>query len=65
MFICCYVLIFTDLTIASTIMGVGSVSRFSAVRWGVSMRIVSAWIFTLPTAAMIAHLVNPLFQLLR
>ena len=54
----------TTHTIASSIMGVGSVSRFSAVRWGVTMRIVSAWIFTLPTAAAIAYLVNPLFQLL-
>jgi Phosphate transporter family len=38
----------TTHTIASAIMGVGSVSRFSAVRWGVSLRIVSAWVFTLP-----------------
>jgi PiT family inorganic phosphate transporter len=55
----------TTHTIASSIMGVGSVMRFSAVRWGVTMRIVSAWVFTLPTAATIAYLVNPLFQLLR
>lgn len=55
----------TTHTISSAIMGAGSVRRFSAVRWGVSMRIVSAWLFTLPTAAVIAYLVNPLFQLLR
>jgi inorganic phosphate transporter, PiT family len=54
----------TTHTIASSIMGAGSVSRFSAVRWGITMRIVSAWFFTLPTAATIAYLVNPLFQLL-
>lgn len=55
----------TTHTIASSIMGVGSVRRFSAVRWGVSMQIVSAWVFTMPTAAMVAYLVNPLFQLLQ
>lgn len=54
----------TTHTIASSIMGVGSVTRFSAVRWGVTMKIVSAWVFTLPTAAIIAYFVNPLFQLL-
>lgn len=54
----------TTHTIASSIMGVGSVRRFSAVRWGVSMRIVYAWCFTLPTAATIAYLVNTMLQLL-
>ena len=54
----------TTHTIASSIMGVGSVRRFSAVRWGVSLRIVYAWLFTLPCAAAMAYAVNPLFQLL-
>ncbi len=52
----------TTHTIASSIMGVGSVRRFSAVRWGVSLRIVYAWLFTLPCAAAMAYAVNPLFQ---
>lgn len=55
----------TTHTIASSIMGVGAVNRVSAVRWGVTMRIVYAWFFTLPFAGLIAYLVNPLFQLLR
>lgn len=55
----------TTHTMASSIMGVGSVMRFSAVRWGVTMRIVSAWMFTLPTAATVAYVVNPLFQAIR
>jgi PiT family inorganic phosphate transporter len=55
----------TTHTIASAIMGVGSVRRLSAVRWGITMRIVSAWFFTLPTAAFIAYAANPLFQLLQ
>ena len=54
----------TTHTIASSIMGVGSVSRFSAVRWGISLRIVYAWLFTLPSAALIAYLTNPVFQVL-
>src|SRR2546428_259362 len=40
----------TTHTITSSIMGVGAVTRLSAVRWGVTMRIVSAWLFTLPGA---------------
>lgn len=38
----------TTHTITSSVMGVGAVQRFSAVRWGVSARIFSAWVFTLP-----------------
>ena len=57
-------LVSTTHTIASSIMGVGSVTRFSAVRWGVTVRIVYAWLFTLPCAALMAYAVNPLFQLL-
>jgi inorganic phosphate transporter, PiT family len=44
----------TTHTIASSIMGVGVVKRLSAVRWGVTARILSAWVFTLPGAALLA-----------
>jgi PiT family inorganic phosphate transporter len=44
----------TTHTITGSIMGVGSLQRFSAVRWGVAGRIVWAWIFTIPAAALIA-----------
>jgi PiT family inorganic phosphate transporter len=44
----------TTHTITGAIMGVGSVHRFSAVRWGVARHIVWAWIFTIPAAAGIA-----------
>lgn len=40
----------TTHTIAGGIMGVGSVRRFSAVRWGVARTIVWAWILTIPVA---------------
>jgi PiT family inorganic phosphate transporter len=44
----------TTHTITSSIMGVGVVKRFSAVRWGVTTRILYAWIFTLPGAGLLA-----------
>jgi PiT family inorganic phosphate transporter len=44
----------TTHTITGAIVGVGSVHKFSAVRWGVAGRIVWAWIFTLPCSALIA-----------
>jgi PiT family inorganic phosphate transporter len=55
----------TTHTIASSIMGVGAVVRFSAVRWGVTMRIIYAWVFTLPCTGLIAYAVNPILQALR
>jgi PiT family inorganic phosphate transporter len=39
----------TTHVIATSIMGVGATKRFSAVRWGLAGKIVTAWIFTLPT----------------
>jgi PiT family inorganic phosphate transporter len=44
----------TTHTITGAIMGVGSLQRFSAVRWGVAGRIVWAWVFTIPASAAIA-----------
>jgi PiT family inorganic phosphate transporter len=44
----------TTHTIASSIMGVGAVKRLSAVRWGVTTKILYAWIVTLPGAALAA-----------
>lgn len=44
----------TTHTITGAIMGVGSLKRMSAVRWGVAGRIVWAWIITMPCAAAIA-----------
>lgn len=47
----------TTHTITSSVMGVGAVKRVSAVRWGVTRRILYAWIFTLPGAAALAALI--------
>ena len=44
----------TTHTISGSIMGVGAVQRFSAVRWGVAGRIVWAWIMTVPASAAVA-----------
>jgi PiT family inorganic phosphate transporter len=44
----------TTHTITGAIVGVGSVQRASAVRWGVAGSIVWAWIFTIPAAAAVA-----------
>ena len=55
----------TTHTITSSIMGVGAVTRLSAVKWGVSLRIIYAWIFTLPGAGLVAYTVNLALQFLR
>jgi PiT family inorganic phosphate transporter len=44
----------TTQTISGSIMGVGAIQRFSAVRWGVAGRIITAWILTIPASALIA-----------
>ena len=44
----------TTHTITGSIMGVGSLQRFSAVRWGVAGRIITAWIVTIPASAAVA-----------
>ncbi len=44
----------TTHTITGAIVGVGSLKRPSAVRWGVATRIVWAWLITIPAAAAIA-----------
>jgi PiT family inorganic phosphate transporter len=44
----------TTHTISTSIMGVGSTRRLSAVRWGVGREIVIAWILTFPVCGLIA-----------
>lgn len=44
----------TTHTITGAIVGVGSVQRASAVRWGVAADIVWAWVLTIPAAAFVA-----------
>jgi len=44
----------TTHVITGAISGVGAVRRLTAVRWGLTLRIVWAWLFTIPAAALIA-----------
>jgi PiT family inorganic phosphate transporter len=44
----------TTHTITGAIIGVGSIRRLSAVRWGVAGKIVWAWVLTIPMSAFIA-----------
>lgn len=45
----------TTHVITGAISGVGAAQRFSAVKWGVALRIVWAWFFTIPAASIIAY----------
>ncbi len=44
----------TTHTITGAIIGVGSTLKFSAVKWGVAMRIVWAWVLTIPASALVS-----------
>ena len=46
----------TTHVISGSIMGVGSVKRYSGVRWQIARNIMRAWIFTIPISAVIAGL---------
>jgi PiT family inorganic phosphate transporter len=46
----------TTHTITGGIVGVGAAHRMSAVRWGLARRVVWAWVFTIPGAALVAAL---------
>lgn len=47
----------TTHTITGAIMGVGVTKRVSAVRWGITINLLWAWILTIPVSALIAALV--------
>jgi len=53
----------TTHVITGSISGVGAAKRLSAVRWGVTLKIVWAWIFTIPGAALIGGSVYFLFNI--
>jgi PiT family inorganic phosphate transporter len=53
----------TTHVITGAISGVGSAYRLTAVRWNVTVRIVSAWILTIPAAAALAGLIYLLARL--
>jgi PiT family inorganic phosphate transporter len=53
----------TTHTITGAIIGVGSIKRLSAVRWGVTKQLLIAWILTIPVSALIAALIYLLVSL--
>jgi inorganic phosphate transporter, PiT family len=53
----------TTHVIASSIMGVGASRRVSAVRWGVAQSMVTAWVLTMPVAALVAAAMYALLRL--
>jgi inorganic phosphate transporter, PiT family len=44
----------TTHVISGAVMGAGATKRLSAVRWGVAGNIVTAWVLTIPAAALVA-----------
>ena len=52
----------TTHTITGSIIGVGLTKRVSAVRWGVTVNLLWAWVITIPISALIAGL---MFMLVR
>ncbi len=55
----------TTHTITGAIMGVGSLKRLSAVKWGVAGQIVWAWVLTIPCSAAISALTYFLIRFAR
>ncbi|WP_348811859.1 inorganic phosphate transporter [Flavobacterium maritimum] len=53
----------TTHTITGSIIGVGVTKRVSAVRWGVTVSLIWAWILTIPVSAILAALVYYLLNL--
>jgi PiT family inorganic phosphate transporter len=47
----------TTHTITGSIIGVGATKRLSAVRWGVTIQLLWAWILTIPISALLAGLI--------
>jgi PiT family inorganic phosphate transporter len=55
----------TTHTIAGSIIGVGATKRLSAVRWGVTINLLWAWILTIPVSAILAATVYFIFHLFK
>jgi len=55
----------TTHTITGAIVGVGATKRLSAVRWGVTINLLWAWILTIPVSALLAAIVYFIVNLLR
>jgi len=47
----------TTHTITGSIIGVGLTKRISAVRWGVTLQLIWAWILTIPVSGVLAAII--------
>lgn len=54
----------TTHTITGSIIGVGATKRISAVRWGVTINLLWAWIITIPVSALMGATIYFIFRLL-
>ena len=54
----------TTHVISTSIMGVGTTKRFSAVKWGIVHRIVWAWVLTLPVTGLLGYCAHRLISML-
>ena len=52
----------TTHVISTSIMGVGAMKRFSAVKWGLVHRIVWAWVLTIPATGLLGYLFAKVFM---
>jgi PiT family inorganic phosphate transporter len=55
----------TTHTITGSIIGVGATKRLSAVRWGVTINLLWAWILTIPVSAALAAIFYYIIQLVK
>jgi inorganic phosphate transporter, PiT family len=55
----------TTHTIAGSIIGVGATKRLSAVRWGITINLLWAWILTIPVSALFSAIVYFILHLIR
>ncbi|MGI4804462.1 MAG: inorganic phosphate transporter [Janthinobacterium lividum] len=53
----------TTHTITGSIIGVGLTKRVSAVRWGVTINLIWAWVLTIPVSALVAAVVFSIIKL--
>jgi PiT family inorganic phosphate transporter len=53
----------TTHTITGSIIGVGITKRVSAVRWGVTVNLIWAWVLTIPISALLAGIIYSLLSL--
>jgi len=53
----------TTHVISGSIMGVGAIKRLSAVRWGISVNLIWAWLLTIPVSAILGMIIYAIVSL--